>query len=157
MRPALGALIGLQRFVYSSGSEMAQRLLFGHSNAGALSTLFSGVFDTRVGPKRAPNSYSTIATHIAGVHEGCSYLVAAVGAGIKQIADLRGKRIGISDFASPDKNLYAIILQNHGLDPDSDFQAQVLLYAQELKRAGVLKPSTDPVKYVSRASFDTLA
>ena len=223
---------------------------------------------------------------VAGVHGGCSYLVADRNAGIKEIADLRGKRIGISDFASPDKNLYAIILQNHGLDPDNDvewkqypaemmgvavakhdidayvggdplvyyqvknsdgklfrvasnatnefadrtccvlgirgslmrqnkdaaaaltraileasslvfqdpdhavevsgryaprsatptdlaemlksypyghqpigedFRAQVLSYAQELKRAGVLKPSTDPAKYVSRVTFDTLA
>ena len=55
---------GLRLFVYSSGSETAQRLLFGHSDAGDLSKLFTGFFDTRIGPKRAPQSYSTVATQI---------------------------------------------------------------------------------------------
>ena len=59
---------------------------------------------------------------VAGVHGGCSYLVASRASGITDIPSLRGKRIGLADFASPDKNLYAIILQNHGLDPDKDVE-----------------------------------
>jgi len=199
---------------------------------------------------------------VAGVHGGCSYLVGSRKAGISDILSLRGKTIGVADFASPDKNLYEIILQNHGLDPDkdvewkqypqelmsmavekgeiqayvagdpnvyyqvknsngnlfrvasnatnefadrtccvlgvrgsllredpvevaghyaprsatpadltemlksypygeqpigSDFQRQVLLYANELKRAGVLKPSTDPQRYVNRITANLLA
>ncbi|MEJ1978862.1 MAG: hypothetical protein WDN49_24835 [Acetobacteraceae bacterium] len=38
-----------------------------------------------------------------------------------------------------------------------DFRGQVLLYAQELKRAGVMNTSTDPVRYVHRVTADTLA
>ena len=38
-----------------------------------------------------------------------------------------------------------------------DFRGQVLLYANELKRSGVLKPSTDPVRYVRRITADPLA
>lgn len=52
---------GLLLAVYSSGSEQAQRLLFGHTPEGDLCGLFSGFFDTRVGPKRAPDSYRVIA------------------------------------------------------------------------------------------------
>jgi enolase-phosphatase E1 len=52
---------GLRLYVYSSGSEAAQRLIFGYSDAGNLAPLFSGFFDTRVGPKREPASYTTIA------------------------------------------------------------------------------------------------
>jgi enolase-phosphatase E1 len=52
---------GVKLFVYSSGSETAQRLLFRHSEAGDLSGLFAGFFDTRVGPKRDSDSYVTIA------------------------------------------------------------------------------------------------
>ncbi len=51
---------GLGLFVYSSGSVYAQKLLFGHTEAGDLTPLFSGYFDTKVGPKRAPSSYVAI-------------------------------------------------------------------------------------------------
>jgi enolase-phosphatase E1 len=51
---------GLALYVYSSGSVQAQRLLFGHSDAGDLTSLFSGFFDTRTGPKRAAASYRAI-------------------------------------------------------------------------------------------------
>jgi enolase-phosphatase E1 len=46
--------------VYSSGSEEAQRLLFGFSDAGDLCPLFGGFFDTRVGAKREADSYRRI-------------------------------------------------------------------------------------------------
>ncbi len=51
---------GLRLFVYSSGSVSAQKLLFGHSDAGDLTPLFSGFFDTMVGPKREAASYAAI-------------------------------------------------------------------------------------------------
>ncbi|HMB56124.1 MAG TPA: acireductone synthase [Arenimonas sp.] len=47
-------------FVYSSGSVPAQKLLFGHSDAGDLRPLFSGYFDTDVGGKRDARSYRNI-------------------------------------------------------------------------------------------------
>jgi enolase-phosphatase E1 len=55
---------GLPLFVYSSGSEEAQRGIFGHSQAGDLTGLFSGFFDTRIGPKRDAASYTAIAGKI---------------------------------------------------------------------------------------------
>jgi enolase-phosphatase E1 len=55
---------GIGLYVYSSGSVQAQRLLFGHSDAGDLTPLFSGYFDTTSGPKRAADSYRRIAARI---------------------------------------------------------------------------------------------
>ncbi|WP_368927270.1 acireductone synthase [Serratia marcescens] len=55
---------GLKLYVYSSGSVEAQKLLFGHSDAGDLQPLFSGYFDTRVGAKRETASYRNIAQAI---------------------------------------------------------------------------------------------
>jgi len=55
---------GLKLYVYSSGSVQAQKLLFGHSDAGDLTPLFSGYFDTRVGNKRDADAYRTIAGRI---------------------------------------------------------------------------------------------
>lgn len=51
-------------YVYSSGSIAAQKLLFGYSDAGDLTPLFDGYFDTQVGHKRDISSYQTIAQHI---------------------------------------------------------------------------------------------
>ncbi|MEO5963374.1 MAG: acireductone synthase [Thermomonas sp.] len=47
--------------VYSSGSVPAQKLLFGNSDAGDLSDIFSSYFDTEVGLKRDADSYRLIA------------------------------------------------------------------------------------------------
>ncbi len=52
---------GIHLYVYSSGSVAAQKLLFGHSEAGDLTPLFSGYFDTEVGGKREVDSYRRIA------------------------------------------------------------------------------------------------
>jgi enolase-phosphatase E1 len=47
--------------VFSSGSVAAQKLLFGHSDAGDLSSLFDVFFDTEIGHKREAGSYRRIA------------------------------------------------------------------------------------------------
>ena len=51
-------------YVYSSGSVAAQKLLFSHSDAGDLTPLFSGYFDTEIGAKREVDSYRRIAAAI---------------------------------------------------------------------------------------------
>jgi enolase-phosphatase E1 len=53
---------GVRLAIYSSGSVEAQRDLFGHSEAGDLTPLFAGFFDTRIGAKREAASYAAIAT-----------------------------------------------------------------------------------------------
>ncbi|MGZ5010249.1 MAG: acireductone synthase [Methylobacter sp.] len=51
---------GLNLYVYSSGSVYAQKLLFGHTEYGDLTPLFSGYFDTHIGGKKEKQSYDTI-------------------------------------------------------------------------------------------------
>ena len=55
---------GLRLYVYSSGSVEAQQLIFGHTEYGDLTPLFSGYFDTRVGGKREAASYRHIVAEI---------------------------------------------------------------------------------------------
>jgi enolase-phosphatase E1 len=55
---------GLHLYVYSSGSVPAQKLFFRYSEAGDLTPLFSGYFDTETGPKREQASYEKIAAAI---------------------------------------------------------------------------------------------
>ena len=55
---------GKYLYVYSSGSVPAQKLLFGHTDAGDLTPLFDGYFDTETGGKRETESYRRIAAAI---------------------------------------------------------------------------------------------
>ncbi|ASR44739.1 2,3-diketo-5-methylthio-1-phosphopentane phosphatase [Xanthomonas citri pv. mangiferaeindicae] len=58
--------------VYSSGSVPAQKLFFGHSDAGDLTGLISAWFDTEVGGKREAASYTRIAE---ALHEAPAAIV----------------------------------------------------------------------------------
>lgn len=48
--------------IFSSGSVLAQKLLFTNSTVGDLSALLEAYFDTTTGPKRESSSYQRIAT-----------------------------------------------------------------------------------------------
>jgi len=51
--------------IYSSGSVLAQQLLFRHTDHGDLTPFISEYFDTEVGAKRDPESYRTIAEKLS--------------------------------------------------------------------------------------------
>jgi enolase-phosphatase E1 len=51
---------GLRLFVYSSNSELAQKLILSHAPSGDLTSLFEGYFDTVTGQKIEPASYEAI-------------------------------------------------------------------------------------------------
>jgi enolase-phosphatase E1 len=65
---------GLPLYVYSSGSVPAQKLFFGHSDAGDLAPLVCGWFDTEAGGKREPDSYRRIAEALGQVPSGILFL-----------------------------------------------------------------------------------
>jgi enolase-phosphatase E1 len=48
--------------IFSSGSVLAQKLLFGNTDEGDLTRYLSAYFDTTTGPKGEPDSYRRIAT-----------------------------------------------------------------------------------------------
>lgn len=52
---------GLKISIFSSGSSLAQQLLFGHTEAGDLTQFIDSYFDTTSGPKNAIESYRRIA------------------------------------------------------------------------------------------------
>lgn len=55
---------GIPVYIYSSGSILAQKLLFGHTEYGDLTPLLSGYFDTTTGPKLEAESYRKISDAI---------------------------------------------------------------------------------------------
>ncbi|KAK6746753.1 hypothetical protein RB195_000175 [Necator americanus] len=61
--PALQSL-SLPTYIYSSGSVLAQKKLFGNSISGDMTKLLFGYFDTNVGLKGDPKSYTNICKHI---------------------------------------------------------------------------------------------
>jgi enolase-phosphatase E1 len=58
----------------SSGSIVAQQLLFAHSTHGDLTALLSGYFDTTSGPKLEAKSYRRIAAAIGFAASGIVFL-----------------------------------------------------------------------------------
>ncbi|HET6554165.1 MAG TPA: acireductone synthase [Dyella sp.] len=81
---------GLHLYVYSSGSVPAQKLFFRYSEAGDLTPMFSGYFDTETGPKREQASYEKIAAaideqpgHILFLSDIVEELDAAKAAGLR--------------------------------------------------------------------------
>ncbi|KAJ9671611.1 hypothetical protein PVL29_025359 [Vitis rotundifolia] len=88
---------GIKVYIYSSGSRLAQRLLFGYTNHGDLRKYLCGFFDTTVGNKRETKSYVEI-TESVGVDKPSEILfvtdvyqeaVAAKAAGLEVIISIR--------------------------------------------------------------------
>ena len=87
---------GKQIYIYSSGSVLAQKLLFAHTAAGDLTPLLSGYFDTTIGAKQEAESYRRIAASIQQAPESILFvsdvvaeLDAAVTAGTQCVLSLR--------------------------------------------------------------------
>lgn len=83
---------GIRLFVYSSGSIAAQKLFFGFSEAGDLTSLFDGYFDTTTGAKQDALSYRAILEEVAQppsevlfLSDICEELDAAASAGMKTV------------------------------------------------------------------------
>lgn len=81
---------GVQLAVYSSGSVGAQQLIYGHSTAGDLRTVFNAWFDTRIGPKQDPQSYAAIAAqlgckpkHVLFISDALAECEAAASSGLQ--------------------------------------------------------------------------
>jgi len=64
-------------YIYSSGSIEAQKLLFGHTNAGDLLPFISGHFDTTTGPKVEAPSYTKIVESIGVPHRNVLFVTDA--------------------------------------------------------------------------------
>ncbi|KAI9083612.1 hypothetical protein K1719_034554 [Acacia pycnantha] len=56
--------LGIKVYIYSSGSRLAQRLIFGNTKFGDLRKYLSGFFDTTVGNKKEARSYAEISASL---------------------------------------------------------------------------------------------
>lgn len=89
-----------------------------------------------------------------GTHGGCMRLLAAPDSGIKGIADLKGKKIAVSDQASPIRNFFAIQAAKQGINPDTEIewlQYPADLFGEALKKGEVQAVAgDDPHAYLQR-------
>ena len=99
---------GVTIAIYSSGSVLAQRLLFAHSDSGDLTAAISHYFDTEVGAKRSVDSYARIAealhrspADIAFVSDVDAELEAARDAGCRVIMSVRPKNAATASRFCP--------------------------------------------------------
>ena len=113
---------GLTLGVYSSGSVPAQKLLYGHCQAGDLSPLFKHWFDTKTGIKQAKESYLMIAksmgtapSDVLFISDALQELEAADAAGMKTLfSDREGN-------PARDAGRFARIRDYSGLNPGDGF------------------------------------
>ncbi|XP_030511899.1 probable bifunctional methylthioribulose-1-phosphate dehydratase/enolase-phosphatase E1 isoform X1 [Rhodamnia argentea] len=89
--------LGIKVYIYSSGSRLAQRLIFGKTNYGDLRKYLCGFFDTNVGNKKETQSYIEISESL-GVDKPSDVLfltdvyqeaVAAKDAGLEVLISVR--------------------------------------------------------------------
>lgn len=87
---------GLKISIFSSGSVLAQQLLFAHTEAGDLTTFIDSYFDTKIGKKGEAESYKKIAEaigfppqEILFVSDVVAELDAAKQAGMKSLLSIR--------------------------------------------------------------------
>lgn len=112
---------------------------FGASTETLLEAIATGKADGGVGMalrwlKALEQGFDVKVT--AGTHGGCMRLLSPQSTGITDLADLKGKSIGVTDLAAPAKNFFSIQLHDIGLDPEKDvkwraFSAEVLELAAE--------------------------
>ena len=116
--PALARWTGTGRRVaiFSSGSVLAQKLIFGHSDHGDLTPFLSAYFDTATGAKREAESYRRIATALGApasaglfVSDVVAELDAAREAGMATALAVRTPPPGPSGHRHPEVTSFDLI------------------------------------------------
>lgn len=126
---------------------------FGHSTEVLLESLATGKADAATGMalrwlKALEQGFDVKLT--AGTHGGCLRLIAQEN-GPRSFEELKGKTIGVTDMASPDKNFFSLMLKRHGVDPVRDVNWRtypVDLLGTALEKGEIQAASgSDPMMY----------
>ena len=114
--------------LFSKRNLDVELINFGGSTDQLLEAIASGKADAGIGMalrwlKPLEQGFDVRIT--TATHGGCMRLLTAKTSGIETLADLKGKSIGVTDMAAPDKNFFSIRLAKLGIDPISDVQFRV--------------------------------
>ncbi|BAS00258.1 ABC-type nitrate/sulfonate/bicarbonate transport systems [Blastochloris viridis] len=133
-------------FVQLAGSidQMLQALATDKADAGVSMALnwlkpLEGGFDVKL---------------TTGMHGGCTRLLVHRDSGITDIAQLRGRSIGVSNLAGTPRHFFSVMLADKGLNPDKDvewreFPADLLPVALQRGEVNALADS-DPAVWLAR-------
>lgn len=95
---------------------------------------------------------------ISGLHSGCIRLLSSKTGGVNNLAQLKGKMIGVSDMASPSKNFFSVLLARQGIDPENDVQWRAYpsdLLGQAIEKGEVhAVADNDPVIWLVKKNFN---
>lgn len=120
--------VAQQQNLFSKYNLDVEFVNFGNSTDVLLQAIATGKADAGIGMalrwlKALEQGFDVKLT--AGTHGGCLSLITANHSPYTSLASLKGKAIGVTDMAGPDKNFFAILLNNHGIDPITEVEWKV--------------------------------
>lgn len=141
--------VAVQRGFFKERGLDVQLVNFGSSTDTLLQAIATGKADGGIGMalrwlKPLEQGFDVDLT--VGTHGGCMRLMVPQNSPIKNLKDLVGKSVAVTDQASPIRNFFAIKLAEQGIDPDKQVswvQYPADLFGEALKKGEVQAIATD--------------
>jgi NitT/TauT family transport system substrate-binding protein len=151
----VGVTVAKEKGFFAKHGLDVELVNFSGSTDQLLETLATGKSDAAVGMALRwlkPLESGFDVKIVGSTHGGCLRLLAPVSSSIKDLTQLRGKIIAVSDMNSPSKNFFSVRLKKAGIDPLTDvefkqFPGPLLRASVEKGEAHVLAEN-DPIAYL---------
>ena len=151
----VGVTVAKEKGFFAKHGLDVELVNFAGSTDQLLETLATGKADAAVGMALRwlkPLEGGFDVKIVGSTHGGCLRLLAPVSSGIKDLTQLKGKIIAVSDMNSPSKNFFSVRLKKAGIDPVTGVEFKLL--PTPLLRASVEKgeahalAENDPIAYL---------
>ncbi len=150
----IGVTVAKEKGFFTKHGLDVDLVNFAGSTDQLLETLATGKADAAVGMALRwlkPLEQGFDVKIVGSTHGGCLRLLAPVSGGIKDLTQLKGKTIAVSDTDSPAKNFFAIRLKQAGIDPDREVDFKV--FPGPLLRAAVEKGEAHAVAHYDPLTY----
>jgi NitT/TauT family transport system substrate-binding protein len=123
-----GAPVASVTGLFTKRNLDVEMINFGGSTDQLLEAIASGKADAGIGMalrwlKPLEQGFDVKIT--TATHGGCMRMLTSQTSGVRTLADLKGKSVGVTDMAAPDKNFFSVRLAKLGIDPINDVQFRV--------------------------------
>jgi NitT/TauT family transport system substrate-binding protein len=117
----VGVPVAEKNGYFAKNGLQVELINFGGSTDQLLEAIATGKADAGVGMalrwlKPLEQGFDVKIT--TAIHGGCMRMFTSASSGIKDIAGLKGKTVGVSDLAAPDKNFFTIVAAKQGMALD---------------------------------------